>query len=242
MTTHTPLVMPRVSHVAAMPSWLVGYSPLSENHVPTTLSILHLLNTLCCSRQIGTFIFHLWSQSSRVQAAEIDRGRHILRMDMISRLTMMTFSVAEAPRHSVAPTDSIEEHLCFFIDIFNNHLDCNQSKVSISLLSWLVPSSGVAGIDYDGIHPCCPVCCLVLFQKHLCHVSLSKVSTDAKSNPEFIKTKHQGMPYCKDNHMCTRFGLPICEVLVVHNAQRGAECAYLPPHGNMVMVGDTRHP
>ena len=39
--------------------------------------------------------------------------------------------------------------------------------------------------------------------------------------------------------MRPRFGLPICEVLVVHNAQRGAECAYLPPHGNM--VGDTRH-
>ena len=42
------------------------------------------------------------------------------------------------------------------------------------------------------------------------------------------------------SHLCPRFGLPICEVLVVHNAQRGAECSYLPPRGNM--VGDTRHP
>ena len=77
-------------------------------------------------------------------------------MDKISRLTMLTFSVAEAARHSVAPIDSIEEHLCFFIDIFNNLLDSN----------------------------------------------LSNVSTDAKSNPEFIKPNRREMPYCKDNHIC----------------------------------------
>ena len=70
---------------------------------------------------------------------------------------MLTFfSVAEAARHSVAPTDSIEEHLCFFIDIFNNLLNRN----------------------------------------------LSKVSTDAKSYPEYIKPKRREMPYCKDNHIC----------------------------------------
>ena len=79
-----------------------------------------------------------------------------MQMDKISRLTMLTFFVAEAARHSVAPTDSIEEHLCFFIDIFNNLLDSN----------------------------------------------LSKVSTEAKSNTEFIKPKRRGMPYCKDNHIC----------------------------------------
>ena len=33
---------------------------------------------------------------------------------------MLTFSVAEAARHSVAPTDIIEEQLCFFIDIFTD--------------------------------------------------------------------------------------------------------------------------
>ena len=55
-----------------------------------------------------------------------------------------------------APTDSIEEHLCFFIDICNNLLDSN----------------------------------------------LSKVSTDAKSNPEFIKPKRREISYCKDNHIC----------------------------------------
>ena len=43
------------------------------------------------------------------------------------------------------------------------------------LLPWLVPSSGVAGIADDGIPPCCPVCCLVVFQTHLCHVSLACV-------------------------------------------------------------------
>ena len=123
--------------------------------MPTTLFILHWLNTFCCTRQLGTFLFPLGSQSSRLQAAEIYRGRHLLRMDKTSRLTMLTtFSVAVAARHSVAPTDSIEEHLCVFIDIFNNILDSN----------------------------------------------LSKVSTDAKSNPETINPKRRGMPYCKDNH------------------------------------------
>ena len=49
---------------------------------------------------------------------------------------------------------------------------------------------------------------------------LSKVSTDAKADPEFIKPKRRDIPYGKDNHiiMCLRFGLPLCEVLVVHNA------------------------
>ena len=32
--------------------------------------------------------------------------------------------------------------------------------------------------------------------------NLSKVSTDAKSNPELIKLKRRAMPYCKDNHIC----------------------------------------
>ena len=36
------------------------------------------------------------------------------------------------------------------------------------ILPWLVPSSGVAGIADDLIPPCCPVCCVVLFQTHLC--------------------------------------------------------------------------
>ena len=157
MTTYTLLALPRVAHVAAMPLWLVGCFPLSVNHVPTPLFILHWLNTFCCTLQLGTFLFLLGSQSSRLQAEEIDRGRHLLRMDKISRLTMLTFfPVSEAARHIVAPTDIIEEHLCFFIDIFNNLLDSN----------------------------------------------LSKVSTDAKSNPEFIKPKRRGMPYCEDNHIC----------------------------------------
>ena len=155
MTTHTPLAMPRVAHVAAMPLWLVGCSPLSENHVPTTLSILHWLNTFGCTRQLGTFLFTLGTQSSRLQAVEIYRGKHLLRMHKISRLTMMTFFVAKEARHSVAPNGSTEEHLCVFIDIFNNHLDSN----------------------------------------------LSKVSNDAKSNPETINPKRRGMPYCKDNHI-----------------------------------------
>ena len=41
--------------------------------------------------------------------------------------------MAEAARHSVAPTDSIEEHL--FIDILNNLLNSNMSKVSTDATS-----------------------------------------------------------------------------------------------------------
>ena len=112
-------------------------------------------------------------------------------MDKNAALTMLMFS--EVARHSVAPTDSMEEHQCFFIDIFNNLLDNN----------------------------------------------LSKVSTDSKANPEFIKPKRQKNVLLQEQpHLCLRFGLSLCEVLVVRNAQRGAECAYLPPHGNM--AGDTR--
>ena len=32
--------------------------------------------------------------------------------------------------------------------------------------------------------------------------NLSKVNTDSKANPEFIKPKRQEMSYCKDNHIC----------------------------------------
>ena len=32
--------------------------------------------------------------------------------------------------------------------------------------------------------------------------NLSKVCTDAKANPEFIKPERQEMSYCKDNHIC----------------------------------------
>ena len=37
-----------------------------------------------------------------------------------------------------------------------------ESADLLLLLPWLVPSSGVAGIDDDGIPPCRPVCCLVV--------------------------------------------------------------------------------
>ena len=99
------------------------------------------------------------------------------------------FPAAEVARHSVAPTDSMEEHQYFFIDIFHNLVESN----------------------------------------------LSKVSTDAKANPEFIKPERQEMYVLlqRQPHLCLWFGLPLCKVLVVHNAQRGAECAYLPPHGNV---------
>ena len=116
-------------------------------------------------------------------------------MDKNAALTMLIFSVAEVARHSVAPTDSMEEHQCFFIDIFNNLVDSN----------------------------------------------LSKVSTDSKANPEFIKPKRQEMSYCNNNHICvygSDYHFAKSLSCATRNALRGAECAYLPPHGNM--AGDTR--
>ena len=84
-----PCLVCRASHMLQL--WLVCLVPLSENHLRTTLSELHWLNTFCCTWQLGTFLFPLGSQSWLLQAAEIDRGRHLLRMDKISRLTMLTF-------------------------------------------------------------------------------------------------------------------------------------------------------
>ena len=44
---------------------------------------------------------------------------------------MLTFVCGRGRyRPSVAPTDTIEEHLCFFIDIFNNLLNSKLSKAS----------------------------------------------------------------------------------------------------------------
>ena len=40
---------------------------------------------------------------------------------------------------------------------------------------WLVSSSGVAGIAGYLISPFCPVCCGVLFQTRLCHISLTRI-------------------------------------------------------------------
>ena len=37
---------------------------------------------------------------------------------------------------------------------------------------------------------------------NLVNSNLSKVSTDAKANPEFIKPERQEISYCKDNHIC----------------------------------------
>ena len=80
------------------------------------------------------------------------------RMDNNSTLTTLTFPATEEAKYSVAPIDRMEEHHCFFIDIFSNLVDSN----------------------------------------------LSKVSTDAKANPEFIKPKRREMLYCKGNHIISR--------------------------------------
>ena len=67
------------------------------------------------------------------------------------------------------------------------------------------------------------------------------MSTDSKSTPRVHQAEAPGNALLQGQpHLCTLFRLPMCEVLVVHNAQRVAERAYLPPRVNM--VGDTRHP
>ena len=123
--------------------------------MPTTLSILHWLNTFSCTRQLGTSIPSRVSELTYTGCRDISRKAYIADGQDL-QANHADFFVTEAARHSVTPTDSIEEHLCFFIGIFNNLLDSN----------------------------------------------LSKVSTEAKSNTEFIKPKRRGMPYCKDNHIC----------------------------------------
>ena len=45
--------------------------------------------------------------------------------------------------------------------------------VSKPLCPWLVSSSEVADTVDDIISPCGPVCCVVLFQPRLCHISLT---------------------------------------------------------------------
>ena len=52
---------------------------------------------------------------------------------------------------------------------------CMMALLLLVLLPCLVPSSGVAGIADDLIPPCCPVCRVVVFQSHPCHVSLACV-------------------------------------------------------------------
>ena len=82
MTTHTLLGMPRVANVAAMPLWLVGCSPLPDNLVRTTLSILHWVNTFCCTRQLGTFLSRVSELTStccrdRQRKVSVTNGQHL---------------------------------------------------------------------------------------------------------------------------------------------------------------------
>ena len=51
-------------------------------------------------------------------------------MDKNSALTMLIFPAIEVARHNVVPTDNMEQHQRFFIDIFHNLVDSNLSKVS----------------------------------------------------------------------------------------------------------------
>ena len=196
VTTHTPLAMSLIAHVAAMPLWLVGCSPLSENHVPITLSILHWLNTFCCTRHLGTFLFPLGYQSSHLPTAEMDRERHLLRMDKISRLTELTFfswpRQLDTVSHPLAALKSIYAFSLTFLTI---------SWIAICR-KW-VPTPNLTQSSSSRSAGECPIARTTTY-----------VSTVRITN--------------------------LHKVLVVHNAQRGVECAYLPPHGNI--VGDTRHP
>ena len=66
--------------------------------------------------------------------------------------------------------------------------------------------------------------------------NLSKVSTVSKANPEFIKPKRQEIHIAR-----TTTNVSMVRIITLRSpcrAQGGAECAYLPPHGNM--AGDTR--
>ena len=134
MTTHTLLDMPRVAHVAA----LVGVfgsivrEPCANNSFRTPLAEHVLLYMTTRNLSIPSRVSELTSTGCR------DRPRKASFTDgQDPQANHADFlSVAEAARHSVAPTDSIEEHLCFFIDIFNNLLNSNLPIVSTDAKSY----------------------------------------------------------------------------------------------------------
>ena len=191
MTTQTLLGMPRVAHVAA----LVGVfgsivrEPCANNSFRTPLAEHVLLYMTTRNISIPSELTSTGCRDRSRKASFTDgQDPQANHADFLS--------VAEAARHSVAPTDSIEEHLCFFIDIFNNLLNSDVPIVSTA--------------EYRR---------QILPRVH---------QAEAPGNALL-----QGQP-----HLCPRFGLAICEVLVVHNAQRGAECAYM---GTWLEILDITH-
>ena len=52
---------------------------------------------------------------------------------------------------------------------------CLVYHILLHLRPWLVPTSGVAGIAVYLLPPFCPVCYIVLFQPHLCHIALNHI-------------------------------------------------------------------
>ena len=123
MTTHTPLAMPRVAHVAAMPLWSVGCSPLSENRVPTTLSILHWLYTTHRNLSIHSRVSELTSTGCRDRSrkASIADGKDLQakHADCFSWLRQL-----DTVSHPLTALKSI--YTAFFIDISNSRSPCRE--------------------------------------------------------------------------------------------------------------------
>ena len=134
MTTHTLLGMPRVAHVAAFVGVFgsIVREPCANNSFRTPLAEHVLLYMTTRNHSIPSRVSELTSTGCR------DRSRKASFTDgQDPQANHADFlSVAEAARHSVAPTDSIEEHLCFFIDIFNNLLNSNLPIVSTDAKSY----------------------------------------------------------------------------------------------------------
>ena len=148
--------MPLVAHVAVMPLWFCGMfsivrEPCANTSFHTTLAEHVLLYPTTRNLSIPSRVSELTSTGCR----DILREAYIADGQYLQANHADFFSWPRQLDTVSHPLKSIEEHLCFFNDIFNNLLDSN----------------------------------------------LSKVSTVAKSNPEFIKPKRRGMPYCKDNHI-----------------------------------------
>ena len=71
---------------------------------------------------------------------------------------------------------------------------------------------------------------------------MSKVSTDAKSNPELIKPTRRGMPYCKDNHICVHgsdYQFAKSLSCTIHNVEQHARVCLLM--GTLLEILDIPH-
>ena len=100
-------------------SFLASFTPLA-GHVLLYMTTMNLS------------IFSMVSELTSTGCRDRSRKAYVTDGQELHTLTMLTFFHATevAARHSVALTGSMEEHQCFFVEIFHNLVDSNLSKVN----------------------------------------------------------------------------------------------------------------